>query len=426
MQPPRAVTVDGHDPFAEPTTPVPRGWIVRLGLAGVGMCAGWFGPIQVLLGLQAAALTPDHKEATLSLVTGVGAFVSTAANPLAGAWSDRTTSRRGRRVPWVVGGTLVGAVGLALLAFADSVPLMILAWCLVQAGLNGTLAALNAAVPDLVPVEQRGLVSGVVGMTQTLGIVVGTGVATLVGGIRGAYLVLAVLVLAAVTPFVLRSLDRPLPRGHLPVVGVLDFLRGFWISPRRHPDFAWAWATRFLATIANSICTLYLLFFLTDAVRVDDPELGVLVLTLLYAVTLIASAIVAGIWSDRVGVRKPFVMWSGLVMSSAAALLAFVQTWPAALVGAVILGLGYGIYLAVDFALITQVLPRAGDRARDLGVINIANALPQVLAPAIAGPIITWFAAHHTHAEGYRTLYLLAAGIGIAAALLIRNIRSVD
>ena len=426
MQPPRAVSVDGHDPFAEPTTPVPRGWIVRLGLAGVGMCAGWFGPIQVLLGLQAAALTPDHKEATLSLVTGVGAFVSTAANPLAGAWSDRTTSRRGRRVPWVVGGTLVGAVGLALLAFADSVPLMILAWCLVQAGLNGTLAALNAAVPDLVPVEQRGLVSGVVGMTQTLGIVVGTGVATLVGGIRGAYLVLAVLVLAAVTPFVLRSLDRPLPRGHLPVVGVLDFLRGFWISPRRHPDFAWAWATRFLATIANSICTLYLLFFLTDAVRVDDPELGVLVLTLLYAVTLIASAIVAGIWSDRVGVRKPFVMWSGLVMSSAAALLAFVQTWPAALVGAVILGLGYGIYLAVDFALITQVLPRAGDRARDLGVINIANALPQVLAPAIAGPIITWFAAHHTHAEGYRTLYLLAAGIGIAAALLIRNIRSVD
>ena len=426
MQPPRAVTVDGHDPFAEPTTPVPRGWIVRLGLAGVGMCAGWFGPIQVLLGLQAAALTPDHKEATLSLVTGVGAFVSTAANPLAGAWSDRTTSRRGRRVPWVVGGTLVGAVGLALLAFADSVPLMILAWCLVQAGLNGTLAALNAAVPDLVPVEQRGLVSGVVGMTQTLGIVVGTGVATLVGGIRGAYLVLAVLVLAAVTPFVLRSLDRPLPRGHLPVVGALDFLRGFWISPRRHPDFAWAWATRFLATIANSICTLYLLFFLTDAVRVDDPELGVLVLTLLYAVTLIASAIVAGIWSDRVGVRKPFVMWSGLVMSSAAVLLAFVQTWPAALVGAVILGLGYGIYLAVDFALITQVLPRAGDRARDLGVINIANALPQVLAPAIAGPIITWFAAHHTHAEGYRTLYLLAAGIGIAAALLIRNIRSVD
>ena len=160
--------------------------------------------------------------------------------------------------------------------------------------------------------------------------------------------------------------------------------------------------------------------------QVEDPELGVLVLTLLYAVVLIVSAILAGIWSDRVGLRKPFVVGSGLIMSAAAVLLAFVQTWPAALVGAVVLGLGYGVYLAVDFALITQVLPRAGDRARDLGVINIANALPQVLAPAIAGPIITWFAVHHTHAEGYRALYLLAAAIGVAAALLIRKIRSVD
>ena len=80
----------------------------------------------------------------------------------------------------------------------------------------------------------------------------------------------------------------------------------------------------------------------------------------------------------------------------------------------------------MDFALITQVLPRAGDRARDLGVINIANALPQVLAPALAGPIITWSARHGTHADGYRTLYLLAAAIGVAAAMLIRKIRSVD
>ena len=146
MQPPSGVTVDAPDPFADPTTPVPPGWIARLGLAGVGMCAGWFGPIQVLLGLQAASLTPGHKEATLSLVTGVGAAVSTLANPLAGAFSDRTTSRFGRRVPWLVGGTLVGALGLVVLAAAGSVPLMILGWCLVQAGLNGTLAALTAAL----------------------------------------------------------------------------------------------------------------------------------------------------------------------------------------------------------------------------------------------------------------------------------------
>ncbi len=426
MEPPEAVTADGPDAGAGPVAPVSRAWMTRLGVAGTGLFCGWFGPIQVLLGLQAAALTPDHKEATLTLVTGVGAAVSTLANPVAGALSDRTRSRRGRRVPWVVGGALVGALGLVVLALAQSVPVMVLGWCIVQAGLNGTLAGLTAAVPDLVPVEQRGLVSGVVGMTQTLGIVIGTAVASLVAGIGAAYLVLAVLVLAAIAPFALRSGDRPVTGPIRPWPGGRAFLAGFWISPRRHPDFAWAWLTRFLATISNSICTFYLLYFLTDAVRVEDPEGGVLVLTLIYAAVLVATAMVAGAASDRIGRRKPFVMWSGLLMSAAAAVLAFVQTWPAALVGAVVLGVGYGVYISVDFALITQVLPSAGDRARDLGVINIANALPQVLAPALAGPLITWYAANSTYTAGYRTLYLLAAAFGVAAALLITRIRSVD
>lgn len=425
MEPPEA-TADGPDAGAGPVAPVSRAWMTRLGVAGTGLFCGWFGPIQVLLGLQAAALTPDHKEATLTLVTGVGAAVSTLANPVAGALSDRTRSRRGRRVPWVVGGALVGALGLVVLALAQSVPVMVLGWCIVQAGLNGTLAGLTAAVPDLVPVEQRGLVSGVVGMTQTLGIVIGTAVASLVAGIGAAYLVLAVLVLAAIAPFALRSGDRPVTGPIRPWPGGRAFLAGFWISPRRHPDFAWAWLTRFLATISNSICTFYLLYFLTDAVRVEDPEGGVLVLTLIYAAVLVATAMVAGAASDRIGRRKPFVMWSGLLMSAAAAVLAFVQTWPAALVGAVVLGVGYGVYISVDFALITQVLPSAGDRARDLGVINIANALPQVLAPALAGPLITWYAANSTYTAGYRTLYLLAAAFGVAAALLITRIRSVD
>lgn len=408
-----------------PTTPVPRGWIARLGLAGVGMLAGFYGPIQVLLGLQAAALTPGHKEATLSVVTGIGAAVSVLANPLAGALSDRTVSRLGRRVPWVVGGVLVGAVGLLLLSGAGSVPVVVAGWCLVQLGLNATLAALTAAVPDLVPLSQRGLVSGVVGMTQTVGIVLGTAVATLAGGVRAAYLVLAVLVVAAALPYARRSLDRPLAGRDRPREGALAFVRGFWISPRRHPDFGWAWLTRFLMTVANSLGTLYLLYFLTDAVQVPDPELGVLVLTLLYAGVLTVSAVVSGSWSDRVGRRKPFVVGSGMLVAVAALALAAVQTWPVALLGAVLLGLGYGVYLAVDLALITEVLPAADDVARDLGVINIANSLPQVLAPAIAGPVIAWFAVHATRADGYRAVYGLAAVLAVVSSVLVTRIRGV-
>ena len=76
------------------------------------------------------------------------------------------------------------------------------------------------------------------------------------------------------------------------------------------------------------------------------------------------------------------------------------------------MGCSYGIYTSVDFALITEVLPGAEDRAKDLGVINIANALPQVLAPVLAGVLLAVVEASggvvDTDGDGFSTGYLAA------------------
>ena len=191
-----------------------------------------------------------------------------------------------------------------------------------------------------------------------------------------------------------------------------------WISPRRHPDFAWAWGTRFLVQLGNALGTLYLLYFLQDGVRYADPEGGLLILILLYTVGMMATAVVAGRLSDRSGQRKVFVIWSGMIMAVAALLLAVWPIWPAAMVAAVLLGAGYGVYLAVDAALITQVLPPATDRAKDLGVINIANSAPQVLGPALSAPIVVYLG-------GYPTLYAVTAVVTLLGSVLVRKIRSV-
>jgi MFS family permease len=106
------------------------------------------------------------------------------------------------------------------------------------------------------------------------------------------------------------------------------------------------------------------------------------------------------------------------IMAVGAVVLAIWQTWEAAMVAAAIMGAGYGTYLAVDQALITQVLPAAKDRAKDLGVINIANSLPQVLGPALAGPVIASLG-------GYPTLYGLTAVITLLGAILVQPIKSV-
>ena len=385
----------------------------------LGLFSAWFGPIQVLLGLQASQVAPGHKEATLSLVTGLGALVSTLGNPVFGALSDRTTSRFGRRLPWIAGGLALGAVGLVVLASARGVAGMVVGWCLVQAFLNATFAARNASIADQVPVERRGLVSGLIGVAQTAGLVAGAGLAAAVGSTRTGYLVLAVLVVALGLPHVLGARDLRLPDG-APRPTLRHVMAGFVPPLRRYPDFGWAWLTRFLVNLGNSTGTLYLLYYLMDAVgmEADKATTGVFILTGIYALTVFGSTVIGGVWSDKVGRRKPFVIAASIVTGLASLDLALTQNWVGAVVGAVILGIGFGAFTSVDFALVTQVLPSSGDAARDLGIINIASAGAQVLAPVLAAPVVT-------HLGGYTTLYVMAAVVcllGAACVLRIRNV----
>lgn len=411
--------------LAEPERRVRPVWTAGVVLVNLGINAAFFGPLQVLLGQQAAAFSEGDKEAILALVTGAGAAVSLVANPLFGAFSDRTTSRLGRRVPWVLFGAVLGAAALIALAGAPNVAVMTLLWCLVQAGCNGAYAAITAAIPDRVPVPQRGTVGGLAAMGQTVGILIGAVIAAAVtGNFAAGYLVCAVALLAGVVLYFFKNDDVPLPAQARPPFSLAGFVRGFWISPARYPDFAWAWLTRLLVNIGNHMVTLYLLFFLNDAVRVREtqgiePEFGVLILTGLYAVMVIITSVIGGRLSDRMGRRKPLVITSSAVIAAASLILAFAPTWPGALIGASVLGIGFGCYLAVDFALITQVLPTALNRGKDLGVINIANSLPQVLAPLIAYPFVALWG-------GYVALYVAAAVIGLLGAVFVVKIKGVD
>lgn len=411
------------DALAEPVTPVRGRWVTLVVLANLAVFMGFFTPIQQLLPEQIQAIDPGHKEAMLAWVTGIGALAAVVVNPLAGALSDRTTGHpgrwagrlRGRRHPWTLGGGLLGAAALVLLAGQHTIVGVAVAWILAQTFLNTMLASLSAAVPDRVPVDQRGAVSGWVGIPQVLGLVLGVALVTLVvQGVAAGYIAVAIAVVVLTLPFPLSTPDDPLPPQERPALN----LRRFWISPREYPDFAWTFVTRFLVFLGNALGTLYLLYFLTDRVHYADPSQGLLILILIYTAALIATTVLAGRRSDRTGKRKIFVVIAGVVMAIAALMLAFAPTWPVAMLAAGVMGGGYGVYLAVDNALVTQVLPAVRDRAKDLGVVNIASSAPQVLAPAIAAPMVRSLG-------GYPMLYLLTAIVTVLGSVLVYRIRSV-
>lgn len=413
------------NPLPRPVAKVPARWIALISLANLGLFVGIYGPLQVMLPNQVQAIAGSaHKVAELGWVTGLGAAVAMIAQPVVGALSDRTTSRLGRRHPWTLYGALVAAAALAVLAGQHTIAGVIICWCLAQAGLNAMHASLTAGVPDQVPVRQRGTASGWISLQQTFGVVVAVALVSLLLTGNGGYVLVAVLLLVFGAPFVLFTRSSPLSREDRPPFSWREFARSFWVSPRRHPDFAWAWATRFAVQLGDSMAILYLLYFLRDKIHYSrlfpghTAEDGLLILVVAYTIGVLVSAVAGGMISDRSGRRKPLVTVSGLVMAVPAIILAIWPTWPVTVVCAVLLGIGFGAYLSVDLALVTQVLPSKAGYAKDLGIINIANSGPQVLAPAIAAPIVSSLG-------GYPALYVSVAVIVILGSLFVWKVRSV-
>lgn len=402
-----------------PTQNVSRAWVTSVVLVNVGINVVIFAPINILLGLQATAIDAANKEAILSLVTACGAAVALIANPFFGALSDRTVSKMGRRSPWILAGAVLGAASLLMLSGATTVGLMLIGWCALQASVNAAYATATAAVPDRVPLAKRGSVGGLAAMGQTVGILLGAVVGFVISGnIDVGYIICAAALVVSVVPYVLRPNDPQLPKEYRLPFRLGEFVKSFWINPVKHQDFGWAWLTRFMMNTGNQMTIVYLLFFLTDVIRHPDPAGGVLVLTGTYAVMVIVSAVIFGPLSDKSGKRKVYVIFSSVVVACSALIIAVSQTFPGAVLGAAVLGFGFGAYLAVDFVLLTQVLPSAQARAKDMGVINIANSLPQVVAPALALFAVTVIGS-------YTALFIVAACIGLVGATLVRNIRSV-
>jgi len=418
--------------LAEPTQHVRRRWIIGLTLASLGMWMAMQTPLQVMLALQLQDITPRHKIVALGVVTGVGAISSALATPIVGALSDRTAHGgrlgrfSGRRHRWTLAMVVLAAACLVVLAEQATVFGVALLWFLFSAFQNGEYASLSAAIPDHVPVRQRATVSGWVGMPIALGLVLGT---VLVVDVLGQHLVigyitLAVLMVLLALPFVLFTPDYPLAREHREPFSWRRLASSYWLSPRAYPDFGWAWLTRFLTSLAIAMGTLYLLYFLRDAVHYarlfpgQTAADGLLILIVIYTVCVVIASIIGGIISDRRGRRKMLVTVSGLLMAAAALLLTFFQTWPAALGAAVRLGRGYGAYIAVDQALITQVLPAARDRAKDLGIINIAIVCPGAIGALIAAPLVSL--------AGYPALFGATAVVAIAASVGVWRIKSVS
>ena len=411
------------------TEPAPTqrvGWdfVALYVLAYLGTILLFLAPLLVSLSLKINSLVGiDRAPARLSLVAGTGALLAMFANPIFGRISDRTSSRLGMRRPWMIIGLLGGTLGILIVALAPDVPIVLVGWCIAQIFFNALLATLVAVLPDQIPVTQRGQVAGVLGICLPIDAVTGTFVVQLFTGNQLlTFLAPCAIGGLLILLFVARLSDRRLISTDTPPWTLREITGAFYVDPRRHPDFAWAFGSRFLFVLAYAFLTTYQAYYLLEKIGTAEADVPrqVFLGTLTMSLVVVMASLLGGTLSDRSGRRKAFVCVASLVFGLAMFAIAVADGFGGFLVGMAIGGLGFGLYTAVDLALITDVLPDRTNAAKDLGVMNIAGALPSSIAPALAPAIL---AIRHGN---YSLLYAVAglcAVLGAAAILPVRQVR---
>ena len=385
----------------------------------LGIFILWGAIPTVLLPLQVEQLDPVNKVANLAIVTTIGALAAMIAQPVAGTISDRTRSRFGNRAPYIVGGAIIGGLALVALGLSSSILMVALCWTLVQIAFNVVQGPYSAILPDRVPDAVRGTFAAVIGAMTMVGSLGGVILASLLAGsIPGAYLVLAGLSVVLLTLFAVFTGQRD-NRGEARTAFRLgDFLLTFWVNPIAHPDFFWAFTGRLLLYTGYFLVVAYQLYLLQDYIGLGDEAVVLLPLVSAAALpTLVIAVAISGPWSDRVGRRKHFVVASSLIVGLAQVVPWVWPTFEGMVVFALLAGLGFGAFQAVDTALVSQVLPDSHAHAKDLGVVNIAATLPQTIAPAIAGGVVLAF--------GFVGLFPAAIALSVLGALAVLPIRSV-
>ena len=400
------------------------GWkfltLYAFGYTGIWMALLTPGLVSIALKLR--QLSPGDAAQDLALVLSIGAGVAIVSNPIFGRLSDRTRSRFGRRRPWLVAGTLCGTLALIMVARAKDVGMVLAGWCLAQLAFNAVLAAMVAVLPDQVPEEKRGTVSGIIAVCLPIGQALGSIVvrevddATLL-----TFLIPAVLGGTAVLAFAFWLPDDAQPSTPSKF-SLREALRGFWVDPRQHPDFGWACLSRFLIAMGSSFITAYLPYYLiegfgiTQELVADQLSQAVVIQT----VMMVLAGLISGKLSDLVQRRKVFVFTGGLFYGAGLCLVALAPNYQSLLIGMAIAGIGHGAYFGTDLALVTGVLrSRPQDSAKDLGLLNVANTLPQSLTPALGSFVLLETGGN------YPVLFVLAGISALLSSLAITPLRTV-
>jgi MFS family permease len=400
----------GDRPVAE----LPKTQLVRLSLYWLGLSSIFIGVSQILSGrIQfeegGPLYSPGSEGTTLFALTVAGALIAALVQPTVGSISDYTISRWGRRKPYIFIGSVLDVVFLYGVATSNSILAVASFMVLLQVSANFAQGPFQGYVPDLVPVKQVGLASALVGLFQVLGNAVGFGIGSAAVATDNFFLgmmALGALELATMVSVVWRVNEGRTARDR-GGRSWLSVAREAWATDiLKERSFLWLVTSRLFFLMGATMLINLSLFYFAQTFGLDQEAAGGANFPVLAAVIFgnIVTVIPAGRISDRVG-RKPVIYVACAVAGTGMLIVALAPVIPVVLAGAALFGAGSGMFLAVDWALMTDIIPKAS-AGRYMGLSNVVEATNGPIATTVGGVIM------------YAVGLALGVAIGARAAML--------
>jgi Na+/melibiose symporter-like transporter len=403
---------------------------VKITIFGFALTALWQSLHTITLPVRLLDFVAESQKNTyLGLLTLSGLFLGMLVQPLAGAISDRSRFKWGRRRPFVLIGGVIALLLIPGIGLASSYFAIFVIYCLLQIATNIAQGPYQAFIPEMAPPDKRGRASGVKGLLEIAG---GLMMVYLSSIFMDRYLesgqiyllwyvlgILIVIVLAGVAATVFLVKEPTANPGGVktPLLSSLfnPFRRDIW----KNHSFIWFFLSRLLVYMAFTTIQQFALYYFKDVIGVADPADATFRFSVIAVIGMLAVVWPAGYLSDRIG-RKLLTAAAALLGALGIGIIIMSPEYGTILWAAGVIGVAMGIFNSANWALATDFAPEHGE-ARCLGVANIATAGGAVLARLI-GPGIDFFNSRSA-LSGYSFMLFACLGYFIIGAVLVLNIK---
>lgn len=396
--------------------------LITAGILGIGtsvapMVLLMFGLIQFKI---ISVVGPQKVTEVFGKSAGIVGIALVILVPLGGILADKTNSKFGRRRTWIVLGSLGGFISMLTLAKTMSIPILIMSWISTKVFYSMVNISCYSIVPEQVDQSRFGKVSGLFGAAAPVVIMIGG----MLFGVFASVPVSQKLYSLAIIQLIFGILSALLVNDGYVEPSIKEKKKGFsglkgiYPSIRLYPTYTWALLTKLFVNMSNAGISMLTLFYIARF-HLNEKEIFKLQgLTSISIGIMIVAGIVGGFLSDKIRKQKPFVIGAALITGICLIAFAFSNNITWVIVGNFVFNFGFGLFGAVDAALVNRILTNKDNITRDMSIMNVTTQVATSLTNYIA-PMIIAFGVKSMGGDGYTFFFLCLSLFSVLSALCV-------